>query len=66
MRKKKTPLKENWIRYEHPAISYRLMDRAMKQSTHRFHEICFHISKCLACDAEKTLQFKITKKNEYT
>ena len=34
----------------------------MKQSTHRFHKIFFHISKCLACNTEKTLQLKITKK----
>ena len=38
------------------------MDRAMKQSTHQFHKICFHISKCLTCNAEKKLQLKITKK----
>ena len=31
------------------------MDCAMKQSTHQFHKIFFHISKCLACHAEKTL-----------
>ena len=34
----------------------------MKQSTHQFHKIFFHISKCLACNAEKILQLKITKK----
>ena len=34
----------------------------MKQSTHQFHKICFHISKCLTCNAEKKLQLKITKK----
>ena len=38
-----------------------LMDRAMKQST-QLHKIFFHISKCLACNAEKLLQLKITKK----
>ena len=38
------------------------MDRAIKQSTRQFHKIFFHISKCLACNAEKTLQLKITKK----
>ena len=38
------------------------MDRAMKQSTRQFHKIFVHISKCLACNAEKTLQLKITKK----
>ena len=50
-----------------PRISHHLMDRAMKQSTHQFHKIFFQISKCLACNAEKTLQLKITKKqkNEY-
>ena len=50
------------IHYEHREISHQLMDRAMKQSTHQFHKIFFHISKCLACNAEKTLQLKITKK----
>ena len=34
----------------------------MKQSAHQFHKILFHISKCLACIVEKTLQLKITKK----
>ena len=34
----------------------------MEQSTHQFHKIFCHISKCLACNAEKTLQLKITKK----
>ena len=38
-----------------------LIDRAMKQST-QLHKIFFHISKCLACNAEKLLQLKITKK----
>ena len=40
--------------------------RAMKQSTHQFHKIFVHILKCLACNAEKTLQLKITKKGEYS
>ena len=30
----------------------------MKQSTHQFHKIFFDISKCLACNAKKTLQLK--------
>ena len=38
----------------------------MKQLTHQFREMFFHVSKCLACNAEKTLQLKITKKNEYS
>ena len=38
------------------------MDRAMKQSTHQFHKIFFHISKCLACNAEETLQLKNKKR----
>ena len=38
------------------------MDRDMKQSTHQFHKRFFHISKCVARNAEKTLQLKITKK----
>ena len=36
--------------------------RRVEQSTHQFHKIFFHISKCLACNVEKTLQLKITKK----
>ena len=38
------------------------MDRVMKESTPQFHKIFCHISKCLAYNAEKTLQLKITKK----
>ena len=38
------------------------MDRAIKQSAHQFHKTFFHISKCLAGNAEKTLKWKITKK----
>ena len=45
-----------------PRVSYHLMDQVMKQPTHQFHNIFFHISKCLACNAEKTLQLKKTKK----
>ena len=37
------------------------MDRAMKQSNRQFHKIFFRISKCLAYNAEKALQFKIKK-----
>ena len=33
----------------------------MKQPTHQFQKIFFHISKCLACNGEKTLQLKIKK-----
>ena len=40
------------------------MDRAIKQSTHKFHKLFVHISKCLACNVEKTLQLKITKKKK--
>ena len=41
---------------------------AMKQLIQQFHKIFFHILKCLACNAEKLLQWKITKnlKNIYT
>ena len=53
--------KGKWINYEHPEISHHLMDRTTKESTHRFHKIYFYISKCLACNSEKTLQLKITK-----
>ena len=45
-----------------PRISYHMMDCAMKQSTHQFHKFFFNISKSLACNAEKTLQLNITKK----
>ena len=62
LEKKNNPRKGKWIHYEHPEISHHLMDRAIKQSTHQFHKIFFHISKCLACNAEKTLQLKIIKK----
>ena len=34
----------------------------MKKATHQFHKILSHISKCLACNVEKTLQLKITKR----
>ena len=34
----------------------------MKQSTHHFHKIFVHILRCLACNTEKTLQLKVTKK----
>ena len=33
-----------------------------KQPTQQFHKIFFHISNCLACNAEGLLQSKITKK----
>ena len=49
------------VHYEH-RILHNMMDPAMKQSAHQFHKIFFHISKCLACNAEKTLPLKITKK----
>ena len=38
------------------------MDRAMEQSSRQFQKIFFQISKCLACNAEKILQLKMTKK----
>ena len=38
------------------------MDLAIKQSNHEFHKIVFHISKSLACNAEKILQLKLKKK----
>ena len=34
----------------------------MKQSAHQSRKKKFHISKCLACNAEKALQLKLTKK----
>ena len=51
-----------WICYEHPEISHHLMDCAIRQSTRQFQKIFFHISKCLAYNAEKILQLRITKK----
>ena len=41
---------------------HHLMDWARKQSTHQFHNFFFHISNCLACNAQKLLQLKIIKK----
>ena len=38
------------------------MDRAINQSTHQFHKIFFHISKCLACNAEKNITVEDNKK----
>ena len=38
-----------------PRISHHLMDQAMKQSPHHFRKIFFHISKCLAFNAEKNI-----------
>ena len=60
--KKKYCIKGKWICYEHPEISHHLMDCAIRQSTRQFYKIFFHISKCLAYNAEKTLQLRITKK----
>ena len=66
LKKKKYSITGKIIHYEHPQISHRLTDCAMKKLTHQFHKIFFHISKCLAGNAEKkTLQLKITK-NEYS
>ena len=59
---KKKYQKGKWIHYEHPEISHHLMNRAMRQLTDQFHKILFHTSKCLACNTEKTLELKITKK----
>ena len=56
LEKKDTTEKGKWIHYEHSE-----MDRAKKQPTHHFHKIFFHITKFLACNAEKTLQLKITE-----
>ena len=38
------------------------MDCAMKQLTHHFHKIFFHISKRLTCNAEKNITVEDTKK----
>ena len=50
------------ICYEHPQISHHLLDCAMKHSVHKFYKKLFHISKCLALNAKKTLQLKIAVK----
>ena len=34
----------------------------MKQFAHQFHEIFFNISKCLACNAEKSVTVEDSKK----
>ena len=60
--KKKYSIKGKMDSLWKPRISHHLMDRAKKKSTHQFHKIFFHISKGLACNAEKRLQLKITKK----
>ena len=39
------------------------MDRAMKQSTHQFHKMFFHISKCLACNADTTAEDNMKNMN---
>ena len=62
LEKKNTAQNGKWIHYEHPEVSHHLVDRALKQSTRQFYKILFHISKCLACSAEKTLQLKTTRK----
>ena len=51
-----------WIHYEQPEISHHLIDRAMKQSTHQFHKIFFHVSKYLACNAEKNTTVEDNRK----
>ena len=51
-----------YTHYGHSEISQHLMDRAMKQSTRQFHKIFFHISKCLACNAEKNITVEDNKK----
>ena len=38
------------------------MNRAMKQSTHQFRKIFFHISKYLACNAKKNIAVEDNKK----
>ena len=63
LEKKKLHTRENGFTMN--TQKYRItwwMDRAMKQSTHQFHKTFFHMSKCSACSAEKTLQLRITKK----
>ena len=62
LEKKRIPYNGKRIHYDHPEISHMLMNRAMTQSTHQFYKTVFHIAKCLACNAEKTSQLKITKK----
>ena len=38
-----------------------LDDHAIKQSTHQFHEKILHLSRCLACSAEKKEELKTKK-----
>ena len=38
------------------------MDCAVKQLTHQFHKIFFHISKCLACNTVKSITVENNKK----
>ena len=42
------------------------MDRTMKQSTSHFEKNIFSYLKMFSINAEKTLQLKIRKKNEYS
>ena len=44
------------------AIQLNPISRAMKQSTRQFNKIFFHISKCLACNAEKNITVEDNKK----
>ena len=37
-------------------ISHDFMDCAMKQSTHQFHKIVLHITKCLVCRKNITVE----------
>ena len=48
---KKYSIKGKMVHYKHAEISHHLM-------THQFHKIFFHISKCLACNAEKYYSWK--------
>ena len=39
------------------------MDCAVKQLTHQFHKIFFHISKCLACNTVENNKKRVNKAN---
>ena len=43
-------------------MSHQSMDHAMKQSVHQCYKKYFHISKCLACNAKKTIRAEDNKK----
>ena len=43
---------------KHTETSYQLMNRVIKKTNYKFYKKIFHISKCAACSAEKTLELR--------